>query len=117
MALSNTPAVGDSLLRREYFDVLYRGLCGAHIVAAVVARGGIVADSKDGWLRKVRMMVLYYLFISVPLVLCGSRSASLVLERLALPSLAFQVCFSSPWQKADSKCVLFGSSLTCSSVL
>lgn len=44
----------DTLARGEYFDVIYRGLCGAHIAAAVVARGGIVADSKDGWLRKVR---------------------------------------------------------------
>lgn len=40
--------------KREYFNVLYTGLCGAHVAAALVARGGIVADSKDGWLRKVR---------------------------------------------------------------
>ncbi|CAN0551973.1 unnamed protein product, partial [Ectocarpus sp. 12 AP-2014] len=47
----------DTLARGEYFDVLYRGLCGAHIAAAVVARGGIVADSKDGWLRKASALV------------------------------------------------------------
>ena len=53
--------LGESLRRREYFDVLYRGLCGAHIAAAVVARGGIVADSKDGWLRKVRILSLIHI--------------------------------------------------------
>ncbi|CBN76076.1 Aardvark [Ectocarpus siliculosus] len=47
----------DTLARGEYFDVLYRGLCGAHIAAAVVARGGIVAESKDGWLRKASALV------------------------------------------------------------
>lgn len=47
--------MGESENRREYFDVLYTGLCGAHMAAAVVARGGIVADSKDGWLRKVML--------------------------------------------------------------
>lgn len=61
----NSP-LRDSVRRREYFDVLYLGLCGAHIAAAVVARGGIVADSKDGWLRKVCwfdlcMCVLFFL--------------------------------------------------------
>ena len=50
---SRDSPLGGSKRRREYFDVLYLGLCGAHIAAAVVARGGIVADSKDGWLRKV----------------------------------------------------------------
>lgn len=51
---SEVSPVSDSLRRREYFDSLYRGVCGAHIAAAVVANGGIMADSKDGWLRKVR---------------------------------------------------------------
>lgn len=51
---SEASPVSDSLRRREYFDSLYRGVCGAHIAAAVVANGGIMADSKDGWLRKVR---------------------------------------------------------------
>ena len=51
---SEASPVSDSLRRREYFDTLYRGVCGGHIGAAVVANGGIMADSKDGWLRKVR---------------------------------------------------------------
>lgn len=67
---SSTSPLGESLRRREYFDVLYTGLCGAHIAAAVVARGGIVATSKDGWLRKVSRFCCCIFCVGVFLSVC-----------------------------------------------
>lgn len=53
MRVQQAQHFSDSPRRREYFDVLYQGLCGAHIAAAVLAKGGIVANDKRTWLRKV----------------------------------------------------------------